>query len=164
MEQSWSNKKAVTLLPFGEAGVAQEAEGRRHAAVRQLKVVLDYLHKISRIGDLASIVAAKGRLDYEWYLVDTGFKADRWDPEAHVTNLRAKIGNYTLILSCSKSNFPGLQREGTEYIPTSTNKPLFDGDDLPLQGLVRLVSVDRKQKVLRGSALYLVLGTDLGRL
>jgi hypothetical protein len=155
----------TTLLPLGQAGVVQGAEGKRRAATQQLFVVLKWLHSRSRIGDLARVAQSGGRLDYDWYFIDNFFSAQKWDPHAALVVLEAQLAGYQLLLSCSKESFVGLQREGQVFVPTSTNAYLFDGTaELPLQGLVRLAAVDRKAKILRGSALYLVLGSDLGHL
>lgn len=153
------------LLPLGEAAVAAQAEPRRRAAASQLLVVLDYLERTVRIGDLASIVRLRGNLDCDWYAVDTIFRADPWDPGTPSVYLTGQVEDYSLRLSCAKANFTGLQREGQVYIPTSVNRILFEGEaGLRLYGLVRLAALDRPGRVLRGTALYLVLSPELGSL
>jgi hypothetical protein len=154
-----------SLLSLGEADVTPQKERRRRAAVSQLVVVLEYLERTARIGDLESIVSERGRLDYDWYFVSTNFSAGPWNQKEALVYLTGQVRDYELVLSCSKSNFSGLQREGSIYTPTSTNAFLFTGEaELSMQGLVRLAAADRQKRVLRGSALYLVLGTDLGDL
>lgn len=157
--------RAGDLIPFGDAAVPAEMERKRRAAVSQLAVVLDYLEKTARICDLASIVRAREQLDCDWYFVETGFRSKPWDASTPLIYLSGRIEDYQLLLSCSKPNFAGLYREGDIYIPTSTNSFLFDGSiKVPLHGLVRLVATDPDAKVLRGTALYLVLGRDIGAL
>jgi hypothetical protein len=153
------------LVALGDATEPAETERRRRAAVSQLAVVLDYLERTARIGDLAAIARARGRLDCDWYSVETGFRAGPWEPANPVVYLTGRIEDYQLLLSCSKPDFTGLHREGGIYIPTSTLGFLFDGKtELLLHGLVRLAAVDRREKVLRGTALYLLLSRDLGAL
>jgi hypothetical protein len=80
--------------------------------------------------------------------------------------LEGHVADYRLRLSCAKENFSGLGREGLEFIPTSTNRFLFEERvALPMQGLVRLASVEPRSKLLMGAPLYLVLNplsVDLG--
>lgn len=154
------------MIAYREHSAIATDEEARGRAVRQLSAVLEYLRHHARIGDLAKLVAERGRLDCEWYSIGASFEADRWDAHNPAVGLSAPIGDYTLKLQCSKNNLAGVNREGSVYIPTSTSYALLDGGKgLPLSGLVRLAAEDRESMILRGSALYLVLeplNADLG--
>lgn len=158
-------QRTTTLLPLGDAAEPTGRERSRRSSVSQLAVVLDYLEKNEKIGDLAQIVQNRGQLNRDWYSVDTGFRSGSWEPATPVIHLTGRIGDYQLDLSCAKANFTGLHQEGDIYIPTSTNDILFSGRaELKLRGLVRLAAKDQEEKILRGTALYLVLNPDLGSL
>lgn len=153
------------LLSLGESAGAADMERRRKAATAQLAIVLDYLEKNAQIGDLAAIISTRGQLNYEWYFVEAQFRSGPWEPAAPNVFLRGSIEDFELLLSCSKANFTGLHKEGDIYTTDSVNYFFFEGTvELPLHGLVRLAAVDQHERILRGSALYLVLNTDLGSL
>jgi hypothetical protein len=109
---------------------------------------------------------ARDRLDHDWYLASSSFEVSGWDGSQPNVYLEGHAADYRLRLSCAKENFSGLGREGLEFIPTSTNRFLFeDRVALPMQGLVRLASVEPRSKLLMGAPLYLVLNplsVDLG--
>jgi hypothetical protein len=153
-------------LGYPKAG----ATPARHAAsaVSHLAVVLRYLDSSEGTKDLNELVSEGGRLDRrtEWYRVTSDFSIPEWDPKSPGVTLNGLLPGFTIELSCRKENFPGLAREGDSYIPTSTSRFLFDGDlALPMQGLIRIVSVGRG--LIKATPLYLVLNplaSDLGDL
>jgi hypothetical protein len=146
------------LLAYREPGAVATDEQARSRAVRQLSTVLEHLEESTRIGDLATIVRERGRLDCDWYRVSSSFEAEPWDVRSSVIGLRSVIGDYTLMLQCSKNNLAAVNKEGSEYVPTSISYALFNGaKGIPLSGLIRLAAEDRGSMTLRGSALFLVL-------
>ena len=152
------------LLSFAEPTALVPDDRARRAAVGQLAAVLQHLEKEAKIADLGVLVRDRGQLDADWYRVQAEFTAP-WDPFPPTVNLTARLGDYKLVLTCSKQNFAGIIKEDGKYLPTSTGAILFDGQSaLPLRGLVRLVNLDREAKVLRGSALFLVLDSLRGSL
>ncbi len=159
---------ALTQLSFGHPDAGAEDPRAARATLSRLALVLRYLRKTVRIGDLGAIVESKGKLDCDWYSVTLDARATAWDPSSPAIYLEGPVGRWTLVLSCVKSEFSGLNREHDTYIPTSTNRFLFEGRlALPLEGLVRLVGADAATSTLSGSPLYLVvnpLRVDLGAL
>ncbi len=165
LENYGTSYRSIMSLSFGEAADRPDNERKRRIIVSQLSLVLDYLERTARIGELAEILRENGQLNCDWYHLQAVFRAEPWKVSDYQVFLFGKIEDYHLRLSCSKSNFPGLSREGDTYIPTSTNAFLFNGDvGLYLRGLVRLINVDHKAKAISGTPLYLVLSTDLARL
>jgi hypothetical protein len=159
---------ALARLSFGHPDAGAEDPRAARATLSRLALAVRYLRKTTRIGDLPVIVESKGRLDCDWYSVALDAHATAWDPASPAVYLEGPVSGWTLVLSCTKSDFSGLNREGDTYIPTSTNRFLFEGRHaLPLEGLVRLVSADSSTSTLMGSPLYLVvnpLRVDLGEL
>ncbi len=159
---------ALAHLSFGHPDAGEEDPRAARAMLSRLAFVLHYLRETARIGDLRTIVESRGKLDCDWYSVMLDAHATAWDPSSPAIYLEGAVGRWTLVLSCVKSGFSGLNRERNTYIPTSTNRFLFEGRlALPLEGLVRLVSADPATSTLSGSPLYLVvnpLRLDLGEL
>lgn len=153
-------------LPFGHPAAATQDPRTLRATVSRLAAVRDHLERAARIGDLAAIVAAHGRLEDDCYLASTDFRVTGWDPAQPSVYLEGQVGDYVLRLSCAKRNFSGLGQEDGMFIPTSTNRFLFeDRVALPMQGLIWLAGVDVQDRRLLGSPLYLVLNplrSDLG--
>jgi hypothetical protein len=153
-------------LPFGHPEAATQDPRTLRATVSRLTAVRDYLERTARIGDLAAIVASRGRLDHDCYVASASFEVSSWDPAQPNVYLEGPVGGYLLRLSCAKQNFSGLGREGGTFIPTSTNRFLFeDRVALPMQGLIWLAAAQQENKLLLGSPLYLVLNPlrrDLG--
>lgn len=153
-------------LAFGHPEAATEDPRSLRATVSRLMAVRDYLERNALIGDLAAILTARGQLAHEWYVASTSFQVSGWDPARPSVYLDGLVGGYLLRLSCAKQNFSGLGREDGMFIPTSTNRFLFeDRVALPMQGLVRVAVEDRERRLLLGSPLYLILNplrVDLG--
>jgi hypothetical protein len=164
--EDFRSDNTLSRLSFGHPGAAGENPRTRLAAVSQLAIVRDYLGRSTRVGDLETIVTARGRLDHDWYLVSANFKVSAWDGSQPNVYLEGNVADFRLRLSCAKEDFSGLGREGAKVIPTSTNRFLFEQRaTLPMQGLVRLADIDRPSKLIMGAPLYLVLNplnVDLG--
>jgi TIR domain len=153
-------------LSLGHPEAATEDPRSLRATVSRLLAVRQYLDRNALIGDLVAILAARGQLMHEWYVASASFQASGWDPALSGVYLEGSVGSYVLRLSCAKEYFSGLGREGGTFIPTSTNRFLFeDRVALPMQGLVRVAVEDRERGLLLGSPLYLILNplrVDLG--
>jgi hypothetical protein len=153
-------------LSFGHPEAATEDPRSLRATVSRLMAVRDYIERNALIGDLAAILTARGQLAHEWYVASASFQVSGWDPAQPSVYLEGLVGGYLLRLSCAKQNFSGLGREDGTFIPTSTNRFLFeDRVALPMQGLIRVAVEDRERKLLLGSPLYLILNplrVDLG--
>jgi hypothetical protein len=156
----------LSMLSFGHPEAAAENPRARLATVSRLAIVRDYLERTTPIGDLAAIVTVRGRLNHDWYLASSSFKVSAWDGSQPNVYLEGNVADFRLRLSCAKEDFSGLGREGAKVIPTSTNRFLFEERaTLPMQGLIRLADIDRRNKLLMGAPLYLVLNplnVDLG--
>lgn len=146
------------FLPFGEPGASFVDDRARRAVVSQLAAVLQHLAHHTTIGDLEADILEKGRLDADWYRVRARFTAEAWDPSSSAVTLHARVGDYQLSLSCSKRNIAGVIEDHGVLSPTSVSSILFSGSiALLLRGVVKLAALDREQRVLRGTALCLIM-------
>jgi hypothetical protein len=155
-------------ISFGRKEATSAEKRKRVTAVSRLKSVVEYLESTVTIGDLASMIEKKGKLDLEWYTITAEFSIPEWQQESLEVDLVANVDDYQLQLLCSKANFSGLHKEGEKYIASSTNRLLFEGKvKLPMSGLVRLAGVKKEQRLIICAPLYLVLNplnVNLGEL
>jgi len=155
-------------ISFGRKEATSAEKRKRVTAVSRLKNVVEYLKRETTIGDLASLIEKKGKLDCEWYTITAEFSIPEWQRESTEVDLVADVHGYQLRLLCSKANFSGLHKEGEKYIASSTNRPLFEGKvKLPMSGLIRLAGAKKEERMIIRAPLYLVLNplnVDLGEL
>jgi hypothetical protein len=160
--------RVVEPLPFGSPAASRTDTRRSRGAVGRLATVCAHLDRVARIGDLNAVVAARERLDFDWYTVEFDASVPSWSPQAPAVDLQGTVSGFRLLLSCAKSDFSGLARENGTYIPTSTNRFLFEGEvALPMAGLIRIAHVDVATRTIRATPLFLVLnplGVDLGEM
>lgn len=153
-------------LSYGRREATSTQTRKRRTAVSRLSSVLEYLEREEKIGDLVSLISQRGVLDCDWYSVTADFSVPKWERESQAVYLVANIHSYQLKLSCTKADFSGIHKEGEDDSPTSTNRFLFEGKvALPMSGLIRLDSVNKKQRLILGAPLYLMLNplnVDLG--
>lgn len=153
-------------LTFGYKSSNTSQSTKRKSAISRLEAVISFIDKTGSVCDLEEIIAERGQLTCDWYTVSTALRVASWTPDSSRVELIGRVKDFQLRLSCGTANFSGLFKEGDKYIPTSTNRFLFEGAAaLPMTGLVILSSVDKKARVILATPLYLVLNPlneDLG--
>lgn len=97
----------------------------------------------------------------DWYLFQGKLTGKDWERGSVQVILTGSFKGWEVRLSCRAPDFSGLYKEGEDYIPTSTNYFLFEGEiSLSMIGLVRVAHVSRNERILRGSPLFLILQSE----
>lgn len=154
-------------LKFGQKESTAAVAKARVTAVSRLTDVLRYIERSARTADLnESLVSGKPLPQADWYSFHAELTVKAWQSGAPAVELFGYVGDWEIRLSCRTRDFSGIYEEAGQLIPTSTNYYLFNGEvALPMGGLIRLISNSPKEKLMRGSALFLVLNpleVDLG--
>lgn len=154
-------------LMFGQKKSSATLTRARLTAVGRLTDVLRYIEHSAQTADLnENLDSGKPLPQADWYSFHTELTVKSWQPDSPAVELFGYIGGWEIRLSCRARDFSGMYEEAGHLIPTSTNYYLFNGEvALPMGGLIRLISISPKEKLLRGSALFLVLNPleiDLG--
>jgi hypothetical protein len=137
------------------AGLADPA-----TLLSRLRKVLSYIHSTKSLGDLNEIITQGGELTAFCYLVNAEFTVDRID--GGIAILKARIGSYSLNLSCSMKYFSDMSfinkdAEGN-FIPQphSMNYHFFNGViDVQFRSIVFILG--KQNNELMGSPIYLML-------
>lgn len=154
-------------LKFGQKESTGAVTKARVTAVSRLTDVLRYIERFARTADLnQDLISGKPFPLADWYSFHTELTVKVWQPGSPAVELFGYLGDWEVRLSCRARDFSGMYEEAGQLIPTSTNFYLFNGEvALPMGGLIRLISSSPREKLLRGSALFLVLNpleVDLG--
>ncbi len=144
-------------LLFSEPNASSGSDRSRRALVSQLGTVLTHIAKCAVVTGLEEAVR-DGRLSADWYIVCADFESEGWDERAGTQRLFGRVGDVSLVLTCTTSNFSGVVEEHGAYLPTSTSAILFTpGRTLKLAALVRIAAFSRSERMLEGTALFLAL-------
>ncbi|MBE9479153.1 MAG: hypothetical protein IMY80_04235 [Chloroflexi bacterium] len=150
-----------TSLSFGRADSESSQSKARITAVSRLKDVVDAISKTQTVLPLADAINESDVAPADWYLFQGSLTGKNWERGSVQVILTGSIAGWEIRLSCRAPDFSGLYKEGEDYIPTSTNYFLFEGEiSLSMIGLVRIAHISREKHILRGSPLFLILQSE----